>query len=204
MKLNVSFCQNLKLVFLGLALAGAVSCAKQTQPSSANLEEIRNNFVQDGLIVMSRRAPIAATAKNQTMLGFVPGRSSHEGYWLSINRQEKTVNLMQDDKVLKTTNGEGLASLQAGVFKLLHKQRAPLWYAPDSYFQDRALPVPAQGDKARFRRGALGDYAMFLDKSTPIHNGPIWSEEVGGVRVGETDLSKIYYTLDVGSVIEVK
>ena len=86
----------------------------------------------------------------------------------------------------------------------MHKQRNPLWYAPDSYFKARLLPLPAEGDRSRFRRGALGEFVLFVDKDTPIHSGPFGSEEIGGIRLEEDDISRLYYQLELGATIRVE
>jgi hypothetical protein len=100
--------------------------------------------------------------------------------------------------------GEGLGQVVPGRYELLHKQRNPLWYAPDAYFAKRGLMVPPAGDRARFRRGALGDFVLFLNKDTPIHSGPIWSEDLGGARLDENDLSRVYYKVEAGTPIQVE
>jgi hypothetical protein len=111
---------------------------------------------------------------------------------------------MEGDKEISVSSGEGFENLKPGTYHVLHKQRNALWYAPDSYFSSRSLPLPAQGDRSRFRRGALGEFVLYVDKETPIHSGPVWSAEVGGVRLGSADLSRMYYSLDVGAPIEVR
>lgn len=68
----------------------------------------------------------------------------------------------------------------------------------------RQLESPPQGDKQRYRRGALGDFAIFLNQDTPLHCGPIWLGEIGGLRLSEADLSRLYYQVETGSVVEIK
>ena len=137
-------------------------------------------------------------------LGFLPAIGAYAGHWLSIDTSAKKVVLMEGDRVVDAAAVENLGNVKAGTYQLLHKQRNPLWYAPDGYFSRRNLKVPPQGDRSRYRRGALGDFALFIDKDTPIHSSPVWADDVGGIRVAEGDLSRLYYRLDVGSFIEVK
>jgi lipoprotein-anchoring transpeptidase ErfK/SrfK len=111
---------------------------------------------------------------------------------------------MQGETVLQTVAGQGVESLNPGKYTVEHKQRSALWYAPAEYFTSRGLPVPPEGVKERYLRGALGDFALFLDQMTPLHNGPIWSKELGGVRFDESDISRIYYQVEVGAPVEVR
>lgn len=179
-----------------LGLAACSGGSKNTQENKA--------WLQSGQIVISKSAPEVSEPRSLNMLGFFPVAASHSGTWLSFNKTEKSISLMDGARVITTSKAQGGEDLTAGSYQVLHMQKNPLWYAPDSYFSTRSLDIPSQGDKARFRRGALGEYAVFINKETPIHSGPLWSSEIGGIRVSEDDLSKIYYQLQIGSIIEVK
>jgi hypothetical protein len=96
-----------------------------------------------------------------------------------------------------------VAGLKAGTYTLAHKQRNPLWYAPQEYFSARGMPVPSEGDKNRFLRGAYGDFALFIDAETAIHSGPFDLEELTGARCEEKDMSKIFYSLEIGDSIQI-
>jgi hypothetical protein len=111
---------------------------------------------------------------------------------------------MEGSKEIAQGAIEGVSSLRPGTFSVRHKQRSALWHAPEEYFAARGLEVPAAGTKARFLRGALGEFALFIDKDTPIHSGPIATDEIGGIRAEEDLLSQLYYSLEVGSPIEVR
>jgi hypothetical protein len=111
---------------------------------------------------------------------------------------------MDGDSPVTVASGEGIDSLKPGQYQVLHKQRNALWYAPDQYFTERGLKVPPQGDKSRYLRGALGDFVVFINKDTPIYSGPIWTEEIGGVRLSDDEMSRLYYRMEVGVPIEVR
>lgn len=83
-------------------------------------------------------------------------------------------------------------------------QRSALWYAPDSYFENRGLSLPPSGSKERYLRGALGELAIFLDSGFVLHSGEVRCEEVLGFQVNGATLEKVADSLDVGSVIEFK
>lgn len=193
---------SLSKIFAVLSLSIFFSACSRGKGATASNDE--RNYLASGQIVISRPAPEASAPRSLNMMGFVPVLGTHVGNWLSVNRADKNLSLMEGNRVISSSKIKGADSLTPGSFQVLHMQRNPLWYAPDSYFTNRHLVVPPQGDKDRFRRGALGEFAIFLNKETPIHSGPVWSEEIGGVKVEEADLSKIYYQLQVGSIIEVK
>lgn len=181
------------LILLGsLILTG---CAGTMQPPA------QLALKDDGYISINRLAP--QVSQPTTMLGFVPVESE-KGKWLSVDTTKGTISLMEGTNPVAIAHGEGAIKLSPGSYQLMHKQRSPLWYAGDTYFSKRGLPIPAAGDKERYRRGALGDFALFIDKDTSLHSALVWSDEVGGLRINDLDLRKIYYSLDVGSRIEIK
>lgn len=207
---NPIFCQNFHSsffrVFLSFGLVLFATACSHKAPAAEGVPglETASRWVTDGQIIISRSAPEVSDSDGRLALGFLPLSGAHVGPWLSVDRSSETVQLMDGSKVVAKSAATGIKSLKDGVYQLQHKQRNPLWYAPDTYFQDRNLPLPPEGDKSRFRRGALGDYVIFINKDTPIHCGPLWSEMIGGIKIDESELAKLYYSLEVGSMIEVK
>lgn len=157
----------------------------------------------DGLISITRLAPQVNSAPT-SVLGFIPVDADRQGKWLSIDGTKGTITLMEGQEVVASAQAEGKMKLEAGVYHILHKQRSPLWYAGDNYFLKRGLNVPGSGDRERYRRGALGDFALFIDKETSLHSSPVWTDEVGGLRIPDEEIRKIYYSVDIGSLIEIK
>ncbi len=157
----------------------------------------------DGLISITRLAP-SAISSPRSVLGFIPVDSDRQGKWLSIDASKGVISLMEGQETIASAQTDGKIKLEPGRYTILHKQRSPLWYAGDSYFTKRGLEVPGAGDKSRYRRGALGDFALFIDKETSLHSSLVWSDEVGGLRVSDEELRKIYYSVDIGSLIEIK
>lgn len=86
--------------------------------------------------------------------------------------------------------------------RVVLKQENPLWYAPDSYFTERGLAIPSPVAEGRFRRGALGPFALFLDSGIPIHTGPFWSREVGGLRISEEAGEALFALIPLGATLE--
>ena len=184
--------QSVISALFAISLSLLVGCsASQVKPS---------NEATNGLLTINRVAP--PISKPTTLLGFLPNNDTQK--WLCIDSKKLTVSLMDGDTPLATVKAEGAMKLTPGEYSLSHKQRSPLWYAGDDYFIKRGLPVPPSGDTERYRRGALGDFALFLDKDTSLHSAPIWTDEVGGLRIQDEQIKKIYYSLDVGSRVEIK
>lgn len=160
------------------------------------------SFRSDGYVSINRIAPQIATP--ETLLGFLPALENNSGDWLQIDTKSKKLILFEGTKKLQEAAIEGDISLKPGRYEIKHKQRSPLWYAGDDYFEARGLSVPEVGHRERYRRGALGDFALFIDSDTPIHSSPEYNKEVGGIRIDDEQMRKIYYSLDVGSVIEIR
>jgi len=180
------------------------SSKEKDPPTRSTSSEEAHQWMADGTIMLSRSIPTPRNSTRTSGLGFLPTLGALGSTWLAIDTKHGIINLMEGDKITVTTKGTGLNALKAGHYQLILKQRNPLWYAPASYFSDRLLTVPPEGDKSRFRRGALGDFVLYIDKETPLHSGPIWTKDIGGIKVDESSLSKMYYLLNVGSSIEVK
>lgn len=193
--------------FLGMCLVVAFISACAPNNKSANSVDANSDSsrsILEGSMVVARPVPPIDPSATESMLGFLPFHASQVGYWLSIDTVDRSLTLMEGANQISSVKGEGVENLRTGQYQLLHKQRSALWYAPDDYFTLRNLSIPGPGDKSRYRRGALGSFVLFLDKDTPIHDGPVWSAEIGGVKLNEPDISSIYYRLPVGAPIEVK
>ena len=186
------------LTSCSLFFGGGNSASLQEEP------ELSSNLLQSGSIVIASPVPKVSSPSPIKMLGFLPTEESSKVFWLSIDRSSQKVTLMQGQKALSTSEADGIDLIPAGSYSVVHKQKSPLWYAPDSYFTARGLPLPPQGDRSRLRRGALGSMALFLDNQTPIHSGSLWTAEVGGARVNEDAISEMYQHLGLGAQIHVE
>ena len=174
------------------------ACSKN--PSAGNDEK---SWLPSGQITISKQAPQVTAPNSLSMLGFLPVLGTHTGIWLSIESKNNNVKLMDGSRVIASGTAESIDDIPPGTYQVLHMQKDALWYAPDRYFQRRSLSIPSQGARDRFRRGALGEYAIFINKDIPIHSGPVSLDEITGIRLKTQDISKIYYQLQVGSIIEV-
>jgi hypothetical protein len=187
---------------LSLTLGG---CSFGSGSSNDHNQKVAKNFMEDGAITISRPAPAAKQQSvTSSMLAFLPVESQKKGKWVSIDRTAGTIQLMSNDESLIIAKGKGLDALKPGTYKIMHKQRSAPWHASESYFQKRNLEIPAAGSKDRFLRGALGQFVIFLNEELPVHSGPIWSEDIGGIQVSEKELSRIYYSVNAGASVEVQ
>ena len=121
-----------------------------------------------------------------------------------ISRRERTITALRPGAsplVLKT---DGAQHLREGSFSVTQKEEGPLWYAPKEYFTSRALPVPPEGSRQRFKRAALGSRAIYLNDQTPIHSGPVWLKEIGGVRVNSSAMNELYTMIQVGTRVDIR
>ena len=192
------------------------------------------SFSDSGTIIISRQAPPAsgegvasarAAEREQLASAMTPTAESGQrlmaplvGYfppagvfvpaenetWIEINRELGVLSVYRGKEVVKEAKTEGSVSLPEGDYYLQHKQAQPLWYAPNEYFKKRQLLVPEAENRLRYRRGALGQFALYPTTTFPIHCGPIWSEDVGGLRVSPQDMASIYHLVPLGSPVVVK
>lgn len=224
-RIVAAFALALSMLFSVTTLSG---CA-QILPESlggASFFQRGPSYLESGTIIISHQVPekgtnvsLASTEEEQTfestpsktlapLVGYFPPAVTYlpadNETWLEINRETRMLVLYKGKGVIKEIQGEGQVSIAPGDYYLQHKQKQPLWYAPNEYFAKRQLTVPSSNDRLRYRRGALGKFALFPTTTFPIHCAPIWTEDVGGLRVSSTDLSSIYYMLPVGAPIVVK
>lgn len=184
-------------IFTLFAILFLCSCALYTG-------EHQRNWQRDGGIIVSRPAPAISPASQQRLLAFMPVDNQHTGHWLEIDTTSNSLSLMDGDSQIASITSDNLKSLIPGTYTIAHKQVNALWHAPDRYYQMRNLPVPAPGSTDRYLRGALGKYVIYLNADLPIHSGPLDLSSVSDVQIDEQSLSKMYYHLDIGGVVEVK
>lgn len=66
------------------------------------------------------------------------------------------------------------------------------------------MTVPEEGSRERFKRAALGPKTIFLNDHTPIHSGPVWMQEIGGIRLSPAEMRQVFSTVTVGTRVEVR
>lgn len=142
------------------------------------------------------------------LLGYIPPvagfLAAENEAWLEVNRETRLLAVYKGETLIKQIQGEGTVPLEPGNYALQYKQTKPVWYASDEYFRRRHLTVPPGDDHLRYRRGALGPFALYPNDAFPIHSAPVWSDDVGGLRVPQSELREVYYLLPVGSTVVVR
>jgi hypothetical protein len=198
--------------------------------TTSNSLETKQNFIPSGSITISfpidsnlvAMSPQTSCKPSERVLsqnsqvklryapivGFLPPianfNPADNEVWIEIDRKTTELNVFKGKEKIKSVKGEGSVDLAPGEYPLQHKQKEALWYASDEYFLKRHLKVPPKGDNFRYRRGALGSYSIYPSMEFIIHSGPFWSEEVGGMKVSESELASIYLLIQVGTPVVVK
>lgn len=188
-------------LFMLILGAGLFACS--SSKTSTNSEG--TNVLRDGVVALSRPVPQSVTSDPmRPMLGFMPSSSSTASRALVIDRDSGKVSLIVSGVEVGVGNGPALRELPAGNYRVKLVQQDPVWYAPDSYFELRQVPVPEQFAAERFRRGALGSRAIFLDNDIIIHSSEAWDDTVGGLQIPDESLARFFDGLSAGQDILVK
>ena len=192
------------VVILTLSLAG---CGFWGSPSHSATKSSRG-WLQDGSLAISRPVPPVnsytserASLRTESLPEQAP---THGQTVVRISRAAGKVTVSGTDGSPVSFNAHVARSLRPGQYSISLKQNNPLWYAPASYFRQRDMRVPAEGSRERFKRGALGNQALFLNDQTPLHSGPVGSSEIGGLRLNPEDMSELFELVAVGTVVEVR
>lgn len=191
--------------FVGLVAVGTL-CGCALFHSAEPLKKSHRGWISSGVLAVSRPVPEvgAAQVAEPAMLGFMPNKHSSSGASVVVDRASRTLHLISSAGEQIPFSAEGAEGMRPGVYNIVLKQTEPVWYAPPSYFELRGLRVPGEGDKERFRRGALGSRALFIDGDTSIHEGPVQSAEVGGLRLAPEDMTTVFDSLPIGARVEVR
>jgi hypothetical protein len=123
---------------------------------------------------------------------------------LLIETTKHTLTVTVPGKAPMVMKAQGAYALAKGSFSVVRKEVEPLWQAPPTYFLRRGLQVPDEGTPARAMRGALGSQALFISKAVAIHSGPIWNDDVGGVKLSATDMAMLFDVVGIGAAVEVR
>ena len=186
-----------------LALASSVfliGCASGSDVSQ--VQQLPDS--ESGSLVIARPLPVQQDSTGN-LFGFMPQRSkAAQAHRLVLDKESGTATILKGALKLASFPVANIEGLKAGTYEVIHKQRHPVWYATDSYFEKRALTVPTRNAKERYLKGALGDYVIYLDDKTPLHNSAVFADEVGGVRLQDNDIAQLYYKLSVGASIQVR
>jgi hypothetical protein len=192
---------HLTLIVACLVLMSGCSVVRSQAGSSSR-------WLPSGSLALSRPMPLASRAQAvlhpQAESALANAGNSPDITALIISRRDRTLTALRPGSSPLVIKTDGAQFLQSGSFSVTQKELGPLWYAPKEYFTSRALPIPPEGSRGRFKRAALGPQTIYLNDQTPIHSGPVWLKEIGGLRVKSSAMNQLYSMVQVGARVEVK
>jgi hypothetical protein len=123
---------------------------------------------------------------------------------LIIDTSKHSLTIHRQGELPLVLKAQGAYAMKHGNFSVTRKETNPLWQAPPTYFLRRGLSVPVEGSPERSMRGALGARALFLDQGRVIHSGPVWNDDVGGIKLSSQDMAMLFEVVAVGATVEVR
>ena len=147
-------------------------------------------------------------AKFAPIIGYFPPKLSklpaENEIWMEIDKKEGHLKVYHGKQLVSDVSVEGTNNIPSGEYLVQSKQNSPRWYAEDSYFRSRGLNLPEKFAESRFLKGALGPKAMFLSDKIALHSSPIWTQEVGGIKIEKNALASIYEQSTLGVSVVVR
>ncbi len=163
------------LVLLLVGLAAAVPAAAQAPAPFGG------NGISAGLLDAGDGVVYASRSLEREMVVDRP-LVDHDGPYVVVHIAENRVFLMEGTEVvwsapagtghgfqLQGQGREWTFTTPIGMFQVLRKEKDPIWQAPDWYYVQRNIPIPAHDHPSRFIRGTLGTTALFLGDGIAIH-----------------------------------
>ena len=163
------------------------------------------------------------------VLGNIPGNryvlpESDEVY-LRVVVAENTIYVMRGTSMLRrypvaTGSGSFLEynlkhsggwkfDTPVGVFTVGRKETDPVWYAPDWYYVEKGLQVPAPNSPRRYFPGDMGTHAIYLGEGLAIHgtkNQASVGRPVshGCMRMAKGDIDAVFALVQVGTRVLIQ
>jgi hypothetical protein len=189
-------------MYLALSACSLLFSAGCSMVSSTGAPDSR--WLQSGSLALSRPLPQPSKVASTQEPTAPASPSIGDSAALIISRRDRTLTAIRPGGTPLVIKTDGAQHLRSGSFSVTQKELEPLWYAPKEYFMKRALPVPPEGSRERFKRAALGAQTIYLNDQTPIHSGPIWMREIGGLRLNASAMNELYSMVQVGARVEVR
>jgi lipoprotein-anchoring transpeptidase ErfK/SrfK len=142
-----------------------------------------------------------------------------DGRYVVVSLAEHRLYLMEGDReiwsaVVGTGTGTQLEgagetwdfSTPRGMFRILHKEKDPIWYVPDWAFVQRGQPLPPDDSPLRREAGVLGTTALYMKELIAIHgteHPELLGQDVsaGCIRMTNEDVRRLYHDLEVGTPV---
>lgn len=210
---------------MAFKIRSAIIIAALTMTACSNLSDSQNwyslreteqdqpSFLESGSISISRPVPqfngeparVMAFMPVLPEIPELPGRIDPEQKLsVVIDVTSKTISVKRGTEELIQSDITASEDLTKGEFSVTLKQASPLWYAPDDYFLMRGQEPPIEGSSERYRKGALGSYAIFLNDGVIIHSSPIPDPLINGFLLDDDKITSIYSILEPGMRIIVQ
>lgn len=185
-------------------------------------------LLEAGSVVIAKRLPPITEIEQMPLYGFLPlqpldshlgGISEETPAWAEVSLSEGSLKIYRGLLAVEnlpisltgpltssiSNDSSSLPGIQ-GTQKaqVIAQELNPTWMAPDSYFVERDLPVPPEGDASRFLKGALGKRAVFLDNGLVLHSGPVFNEcssSPEGIRLSPEALEVVSPLLEAGTKV---
>ncbi len=149
---------------------------------------------------------------------------NHDGPYVIVHIAESRVMVMEGTEVVWSApagtghgfqlEGQGRSwtfTTPVGMFRVLRREKDPVWIAPDWYYIEQNLPIPPPAQRARVA-GTLGTSALFLGDGIAIHgtNRPDLLLEPdpdarrvshGCIRLTNEAARELYHRVDVGTPV---
>lgn len=95
-----------------------------------------------------------------------------------------------------------------GTFRVLGKERNPVWIRPDWSFIEENMPIPPKDSPDRIVRDVMGKYALVLGNGYKIH-GTTFKDKLGTsfthgcINLGDDDLEYVYRMTRIGTWVYI-
>lgn len=141
---------------------------------------------------------------------------------LLVSVSQRSLSVLRGDEILhrfpvgvgtgsrlsRKGGAEWTFATPTGEFEIGRKKQDPVWYAPDWYYVERGLPIPAAYSEARYRPGVLGDYALYLSDEIAIHGTEDEStvgraSSHGCLRMRNADIAVVFPLVEVGTRVVI-
>lgn len=171
----------------GFTPYGAVIMSKMV-PSPSEVQNVTKSASMNSTLALGKA--VGYNERSANLVNQAMAQLPSAGPTVRVNLGSKIISVNDGTSDIFSTSFEG--SIKDGLYAVKEKSFEPAWYASDDYFIRRGLQVPAENDVSnRVRKGALGKQALLLSQNAVIHSGRVWTPEIGGLRVEESQLSQL-------------
>jgi len=149
----------------------------------------------------------------------------HDGPYIVVHLAENRVFLMEGERVVwsapaGTGNGFRLSgqgrrwtfTTPKGLFTVRRKEKDPMWEAPDWYYVERGVRIPAADHPSRLKAGVMGNTAIYLGDGLAIHGtnspGVLLNPDPerrrvshGCIRLTNEMARELFHRVDVGTPV---